>query len=149
MLQSQPSKYQRQPLPLGVMHVSSQRGSSTGMRKTIPSLTPSLTIYPQVMLFIAISNIVLLCPILSSFLLIRLTFFFQQMRFKLDRKMMQLDKHALMFFSLLCDSIGTTLENLTLKARLTMKSPKHLQWNILQMKTGQPSLNTGLIQSIR
>ena len=33
-------------LPLGVMHVSSQRGSSTGMRKTIPSLTPSLTIYP-------------------------------------------------------------------------------------------------------
>ena len=23
-----------------------QRGSSTGMRKTIPSLTPSLTIYP-------------------------------------------------------------------------------------------------------
>ena len=46
MLQSQPSYYQRQPLPLGVMHVSSQRGSSTGMRKTIPSLTPSLTIYP-------------------------------------------------------------------------------------------------------
>ena len=38
------------------------------------------------MLFIAISNIVLLCPILSSFLLIRLTFFFQQMRFKLDPK---------------------------------------------------------------
>ena len=32
------------------------------------------------------SNIVLLCPILSSFLLIRLTFFFQQMRFKLDPK---------------------------------------------------------------
>ena len=31
-------------------------------------------------------NIVLLCPILSSFLLIRLTFFFQQMRFKLDPK---------------------------------------------------------------
>ena len=26
--------------------VSSQRGSSTEMRKTIPSLTPSLTIYP-------------------------------------------------------------------------------------------------------
>ena len=49
--------------------------------------------------------------------------------------MMQLNKHALMFFSLLCDSIGTTLENLTLKARLTMKSPKHLQWNILRMKT--------------
>ena len=43
---------------------------------------------------------------------------------------MQLNKHALMFFSLLYDSIGTTLENLTLKARLTMKSPKHLQWNI-------------------
>ena len=63
--------------------------------------------------------------------------------------MMQLDKHALMFFSLLCDSIGTTLENLTLKARLTIKSPKHLEWNILQMKTGQPSLNTGLIKSIR
>ena len=38
------------------------------------------------MLFIAISNIVLLCPILSSFLLIRLTFFFQQMSFKLDPK---------------------------------------------------------------
>ena len=38
------------------------------------------------MLFITISNIVLLCPILSSFLLIRLTFFFQQMRFKLDPK---------------------------------------------------------------
>ena len=36
--------------------------------------------------FLAISNIVLLCPILSSFLLIRLTFFFQQMRFKLDPK---------------------------------------------------------------
>jgi hypothetical protein len=33
--------------------------------------------------------------------------------------MMQLNKHALMFFSLLYDSIGTTLENLTLKARLT------------------------------
>ena len=31
-------------------------------------------------------NIVLLCPILFSFLLIRLTFFFQQMRFKLDPK---------------------------------------------------------------
>ena len=26
---------------------------------------------------------------------------------------------------------------------------QHLQWNILQMKNGQPSLNTGLIQSIR
>ena len=38
------------------------------------------------MLFIAISNIVLLCPILSSFLLIRLTIVFQQMRFKLDPK---------------------------------------------------------------
>ena len=52
--------------------------------------------------------------------------------------MMQLNKHPLMFFSLLCDSIGTPLENLTLKARLTMKSPKDLQWNILQMKTGHP-----------
>ena len=38
------------------------------------------------MLLIAISNIVLLGPILSSFLLIRLTFFFQHMRFKLDPK---------------------------------------------------------------
>ena len=101
------------------------------------------------MLFIAISNIFLLCPILSSFLLIRLTFFFNRWGSSWIRKMMQLNKHALMFFSLLCDSIGATLENHTLKARLIMKSPKHLQWNILQMKTGQPSLNTGLIQSIR
>ena len=62
---------------------------------------------------------------------------------------MQLNKHALMFFSLLYDSIGITLEKLTLKAIRTMKSPKHLKWNILQMKTGQPLLNTGLIQSIR
>lgn len=38
------------------------------------------------MLFIAISNIVLLCLILSSFLLIRLTFYIQQMRFKFDPK---------------------------------------------------------------
>ena len=44
------------------------------------------------------------------------------MRFKLDAKDDATDKHALMFFSLLYDSIGTTLENLTLKARLTMKS---------------------------
>ena len=34
---------------------------------------------------------------------------------------MQLNKHALVFFSLLCDSISTTLENLTLKARLTIE----------------------------
>ena len=101
------------------------------------------------MLFIAISNIVLLCPILSSFLLIRLTFYFNRWGSSWIRKMMQLNKHALMFFSLLCDSIGTTLENLTLKARLTVNLPKHLKWKIYQMKTRETSLNTGLIQSIR
>ena len=71
------------------------------------------------------------------------------MRFKLDPKDDATKQACTHVFSLLCNSIGTTFENLTLKARLTMKSPKHLQWNILQMKTGQPSLNTGLIQSIR
>ena len=64
-------------------------------------------------------------------------------------KMIQLDKLAPMFSSLLCDSIGITWGKLTLKARLTVNFPKHLQWKIYLMKTGEASLNTGLIRSIR
>ena len=63
--------------------------------------------------------------------------------------MMQPDKLAPMFSSLLCDSIGITWGKLTLKARLTVNLPKHLQWKIYRMKTGEASLNTGLIRSIR
>ena len=63
------------------------------------------------MLFIAISNIVLLYHILSSFLLIRLTFFFQQMRFKLDPKD-DATKHACTHvFQSALRQYGTTLEN--------------------------------------
>ena len=101
------------------------------------------------MLFIAICNIVLLCAILSSFLLIRLTFFFQQMRFKLDPKDDATKQACTHVFSLLCDSIAITWGKLTLKARQTVNLPKHLQWKIYRMKTGEASLNTGLIQSIK
>ena len=70
--------------------------------------------------------------------------------------MMQLNKHALMFFSLLCDSIGTTLENLTLKARLTMKSPKHLveyitdeDWTALVKNWSDPKYQVGYMYLMR
>ena len=63
--------------------------------------------------------------------------------------MMQPDKLAPMFSSLLCDSIGITWGKLTLKARLTVNLPKYLQWKIYLMKTGEASLNIGPIRSIK
>ena len=70
--------------------------------------------------------------------------------------MMQLNKHALMFFSLLRDSIGTTLENLTLKARLTMKSQTSLveyitdeDWTTLVKHWSDPKYQVGYMYLIR
>ena len=70
---------------------------------------------------------------------------------------MQLNKHALMFFSLLCDSIGTTLENLTLKARLTNEiaqtSPveyiTYEDWIALVKHWSDPKYQVGYMYLIR
>ena len=70
--------------------------------------------------------------------------------------MMQLNKHALMFFSLLCDSIGTTLENLTLKARLNeiaQTSPVEYitdeDWTALVKHWSDPKYQVGYMYLIR
>ena len=94
------------------------------------------------------SNIVLLCPILSRLLIMR-PIIFNEWGSSWIAKMMQPDKLAPMFSSLLYESIGITWEKLTLKARLTMNFPKHLRWKIYRMKTGGALLNTGLTRSIR
>ena len=92
------------------------------------------------------SNIVLLCPILSRLLC---PIIFNTWGSSWIVKMMQPDKLTPMSSSQLCDSIGITWGKLTLKERLTVNLPKHLQWKIYLLKTGEASLNTGPIRSIR
>ena len=71
--------------------------------------------------------------------------------------MMQLNKHALMFFSLLYDSIGTILENLTLKARanneIAQTSPVEYitdeDWTTLVKHWSDPKYQVGYMYLIR
>src|SRR3954469_21605954 len=98
------------------------------------------------MLFIAISNIVLLCPILSSFLLIRLTFFFQQMRFKLDPEDDATKQACTHVFQSALRQYRYHLR----KSHFEGKAKNEIaQTSHCENLTGQPSLNIGLIQSIR
>src|SRR3954465_5092706 len=71
------------------------------------------------------------------------------MRFKLDSQDDATRQACTHVFKSALRHYRYNLRKLTLKARLTVNLPKHLQWKIYLMKTGEASLNTGPIRSIR